>query len=278
MDLTAPTTDQIREAWDAVADGFDEHVTPLNLGYADDALARVGLAPGKRFLDVAAGSGSLAIPAARLGAYVVATDLSPRMVERLAARAQEEGLSTVETRVMDGCDLDLPDDGFDVAASQNGVSLFPDLGRGLAELVRVTKPGGQVMIVAFGPLPRAEFITFFVGALTAAVDGFNGPPMDPPPLPFQVADPGVLTQRLADAGLSDIGVDQITWSLPVRSGQHLWDLVLASNPIAGRWTATLTPEQVTGVTRVLDGMLRERSGGAPTAVLTAEVNIGIGTK
>lgn len=278
MAIAAPTTDQIRSAWDAVAHDFDEQVTPLNIDYAEGALRRAGLGRGMRFLDVAAGSGALSIPAARLGAKVVATDLSPRMIGRLAERARAEGLTTLVTDVMDGCDLALDSDSFDVAASQNGVSLFPDLHAGLAELVRVTKPGGRVMVIAFGPLPKAEFITFFMGAMQAAVEGFTGPSMDPPPLPFQVADPDVLGQRLGEAGLTDVSVEPVTWDLPVRSGSHLWDVVLASNPVAGQWTANLTEEQVTGVTRVLDGMLRERSGGGPTAVLNAELNVGIGTK
>lgn len=278
MAIHAPTTAQIREGWDAIADGFDEYVTPLNIGYGDDALDRVGVREGTRFLEVAAGTGSLAIPAARRGARVLATDLSPRMVARLADRARAEGLVDVEARVMDGCGLDLADGTFDVAASQNGVSLFPELTRGLAEMVRVTKPGGRIMIVAFGPLERAEFITFFLAAVRAVVPGFTGLPADPPPLPFQVADTEVLRQRLAEAGLTDVRVETTAWDMPFRSGAHFWQTMLASNPIAGSLTAGLTTEQTTEVTQTLDGMLRERSGGGPGATLTSEMKIGIGTK
>ena len=65
------TLEQIRNAWDSIAAGYDEFVTPSG-GWAlpEDALRRVGLRPGMRFLDVAAGSGALSIPAARLGAQV----------------------------------------------------------------------------------------------------------------------------------------------------------------------------------------------------------------
>jgi len=58
-----------------------------------------------RFLDVAAGTGALSIPAARLGAQVMATDISPAMVKRLNARAREEGLPNLDARVMDGLAL-----------------------------------------------------------------------------------------------------------------------------------------------------------------------------
>jgi ubiquinone/menaquinone biosynthesis C-methylase UbiE len=98
-----------------------------------------------RFLDVAVGSGTLSIPAARLGAQVLATDISPVMVERLRARADKEGLPNLETCVMDGQALELEEGSFDISGSQHGVSLFPDMPRGLRELVRVTKPEGRVI-------------------------------------------------------------------------------------------------------------------------------------
>ena len=98
------------EAWDAIAEGYDRYVAPQELDLANEALRLVGLAPGERFLDVAAGPGGLSLPAARLGAQVLATDWSPAMIERFEARVREEGLSKAEGRVMDCHALDLPDD------------------------------------------------------------------------------------------------------------------------------------------------------------------------
>lgn len=274
---TSPTPEQIRASWDRIAAGFDTFITPMNISFGEDALRRVDLTPGMRLLDVGAGSGALAIPAARRGADVVATDISPAMIERLTARARDEGLTNIDAHVMDGHALELDDDSFDVATSQHGVSLFPDIDRGLRELVRVTRPGGRVLIVAFGPLPKAEFITFFLGALSAAVPGFTGPPTEPPPLPFQVADPDLLHQKLVQAGLVEVRVTPAVWDIPVPSADHLWDAVTHSNPIGAQLVADLTEGQVTAARRVLDGMLRERSGGTPDAVLHTEVNVGIGT-
>lgn len=230
-----------------------------------------------RFLDVAAGSGALSIPAARLGAQVLATDISPALIERLDARAREEGLSNLESRVMDGQALELEDDTFEISGSQNGVSLFPDLKRGLRELVRVTKPGGRALIVAFGPPRKAEFLTFFLEALRTAVPSFIGPPMDPPPLPFQVADPEKLRRELTEAGLKDVRVETITWRMEFRSATHMWDVVPSTNPIGAMLVTDLTGGQRAEALQALDSMLRERSGDGPV-VLNTEVNIGIGTK
>lgn len=278
MPTQTPSQAQTRRAWDAIAPDYDTYVTPENIGYGERVLGRLGLGPGTRFLDVAAGSGALSIPAARMGAEVVATDIAPAMIERLTARAAAEGLSNLTGRVMDGQALEVEDDAFDVSASQHGVSLFPDLNRGLAGLVRATRPGGTVLVVAFGAIQKAEFLGFLIGAIRAVVPGFTGPPMDPPPLPFQLADPEVFHDRLTAAGLGDVTIDTITGDLPVGSAGHLWNLTTSSNPIGAQMVAGLTTAQRADVERVLDGILRERSGGEPGAVLHTEINIGTGTK
>ena len=277
--MTTQEQQEIRDAWDMIAAGYDEFVTPSGgMALAERALRRVGLRLDMRFLDVAAGSGALSIPAARLGAQVLAVDLSPAMVERLNTRAREEGLSNLEGRVMDGTALELEDNTFDISGSQFGVMLFPDLKSGLSELARVTKPGGHVLMVVYGPPQQVEFLGFFIGAMQAAVPGFTGLPMDPVPLPFQVANPEKLGQELAEAGLRDIRVETNTENLEFQSAKHMWDWVTNSNPIGAMMVADLTEEQRAAVQEALDGMLRQRSGGSGPAVLTSPVHIGIGTK
>jgi ubiquinone/menaquinone biosynthesis C-methylase UbiE len=176
-----------------------------------------------KFLDVVTGSGALSIPAAYLGAEVVAIDISPVMIERLILRASEERLSNLKGYVMDAHRLDLTDDTFDIAASMYGVMLLPDLPRAMRELVRVTKPDGRVLVISFGPPTVVEFLSFFLGAMKSVLLGFKGLPMDPPPLPFQVADPGKLRLEMVRAELKDIEVKTVTEKLELKSSSHLWD-------------------------------------------------------
>ena len=75
------------EAWDAIAEGYDRYVASQEVDLANEALRLVGLEPGERFLDVAAGPGGLSLPAARMGARVLATDWSAAMIERFEARS-----------------------------------------------------------------------------------------------------------------------------------------------------------------------------------------------
>jgi ubiquinone/menaquinone biosynthesis C-methylase UbiE len=266
------------EAWDAIAEGYDRYVAPQEVDLANEALRLVGLEPGERFLDVAAGTGGLALPAARLGARVLATDWSAAMIERFEARAQEEGLSQAEGRVLDCHALDLPDDSFDVTGSQFGVMLVPDQPRALREMVRVTKPSGRVLVIAYGSPAEFGALQVFISALKVVAPEFPGLPDDPPPLEFQVSDPDVLRQRLVDSGLKDVRVERTAERPAFASGQEMWDWVLFGNPIPGMLVADLTENQRTRLRQVLDGMLRERAGSNGRAVLTNAVNIGIGTK
>ena len=252
------------EAWDAIAEGYDRYVAPQEVDLANDALRLVGLESGERFLDVAAGTGGLSLPAARLGAEVLATDWSPVMIERFVARAREEGLSKAEGRVMDCHSLDLPDDTFDVTGSQFGVMLVPDQARALREMVRVTKPGGRVLVIAYGSPAELEFLQFFISALKAVAPEFAGLPDDPPPLEFQVADPEVLRQRLTEAGLKDVRVERTAERPAFVSGQEMWDWVLYGNPIPGMLLANLSEDHA----RVSARSSLECSASAPT--LTGE--------
>jgi ubiquinone/menaquinone biosynthesis C-methylase UbiE len=266
------------EAWDAIAEGYDRYVAPQEVDVANEALQLVLLEPGEQFLDVAAGPGGLSVPAARLGAEVLATDWSPAMIERLEARADHEGLRNVEARVMDCHALDLPDDSFDVTGSQFGVMLVPDQARALREMVRVTKPGGRVLLIAYGFPAELDFLQIFLGALTAVVPDFPGLPDDPPPLEFQVADPEVLRQRLADAGLRDVRVERAAERPAFASGQEMWDWVYYGNPMSDVILAAINEDQRARLREVLDGMLRERAGADGRALLTNSVNVGLGTK
>jgi ubiquinone/menaquinone biosynthesis C-methylase UbiE len=267
-----------REAWDAIAEGYDRYVAPQEVELANEALRLAGLEPGEVFLDVAAGTGGLSLPAARLGARVIATDWSPVMIERFEARIREENLSNAEGRVMDCHALDFPDASFDVTGSQFGVMLVPDQPRALGEMVRVTRPGGRVLVIAYGSPEEFGVLQVFIAALKAVAPEFAGLPDDPPPLEFQVADPEILRRRMTDAGLRNVSVERTAERPAFGAGSELWDWVLYGNPIPAVLVAELTEDQRTRLRQVLDGMVGERAGANGQAVLMNAVNIGIGTR
>ena len=268
-----------REAWDAIAEAYDAFVTVGEEELATQALLLAGLRAGDRFLDVAAGTGGLSLPAARLGAKVTATDWSPRMIERFEARVREEGIEGAQGRVMDCHALDFPDAEFDITGSQFGVMLVPNQPQALAEMARVTRPGGRVLLVAYANPAEFEALQTFIGALHAAVPDFQGLPDDPPPLEFQVSDPEVMRHRLTEAGLADVKVDSTHRErVVVDSGQQLWDWCLGGNPIPGMLVADLPEDRRVAIRSILDAAVAERANDHGEAVFTAPVNIGMGTR
>ncbi|MDY7104925.1 MAG: methyltransferase domain-containing protein [Actinomycetota bacterium] len=275
---TTPTTADAAKAWDRVADNYDAVLTGHANDIAESFLDRLPVGDGTDLLDVAAGSGALTVAAARRGASVTAIDLSAAMVDHLREHLTDLGLTDIEARVMDGQNLDLPDDRFDVAASQLGVMSFPDLPRGLREMARVTRPGGTVALVSVGaPPPEIEY-----GAVTyevvAEVDPtFPGVPADPPPLPFQVADPDVLHQRMTEAGLVDVSVENTPARLRFASGTALWVTVVYANPVTAALFEHLTTDQVDEIIRRLDAVVASRAGDDGVAILEMAMNIGIAT-
>jgi demethylmenaquinone methyltransferase/2-methoxy-6-polyprenyl-1,4-benzoquinol methylase len=126
-------------------------------------LARVG--PGSRVLDVATGTGDLAIELARRvspDGEVVGSDFAEGMLDRARAKAAAGGPG-VSPRFewADAMDLPYPDDHFDAATVGFGARNFSDLARGLAELARVVRPGGRVVVLEITTPTRAPLSYFY---------------------------------------------------------------------------------------------------------------------
>ena len=270
---------ETQEDWDNIAHGYDRTNTPTQMWLGNEGLMRAKVQDGMQFLDVASGTGALSIPAARLGAQVLAVDQSPNMLELLMGRARKENFD-IRTQIMDGHALELDDNSFDVAGSQFGVMLFPDMPTGIREMARVVKPGGRVLMIVYGDPHQIEFFGFFVGALQSVRPEFTGPPMDPVPLPFQLQDPDRLRSELVSVGLIDVNVETIIETTEFSSGKELWEWIVWSNPIVEMVLGSLDlkADETSIVQQTLEEMVQTRSGGNGPAKLTNPIHIGIGVK
>jgi SAM-dependent methyltransferase len=136
-----------------------------------------GISAGERVLDVAAGAGNVAIPAAATGAQVVASDLTPELLDRGRADAEDRGV-TLDWQVGDAEHLPYDDDSFDVVTSCVGVMFAPHHQESADELVRVCRPGGRIGLISWTP-------SGFIGQMFATMKPFVAPPpagAQPPPL------------------------------------------------------------------------------------------------
>jgi SAM-dependent methyltransferase len=136
-----------------------------------------GIGPGDRVLDVAAGTGNAAVPAAETGASVVASDLCPELLEQGSRLAAERGVD-LEWREANAHELPFGDNEFDVVMSCIGVMFAPFHQLAAGELIRVCKPGGRIGLISWTPEGH-------IGQLWAAMKPYAPPPppgAQPPPL------------------------------------------------------------------------------------------------
>ena len=182
---------KLRATW--IAGDFGEIAKLIEHG-AEEFVARLDLKPGMNVLDVACGTGNLAIPAAKIGATVTGVDIAPNLIDAANARAGAEG---VEARfdVGDAEDLPYDDASFDVVMTMFGAMFAPRPDVTAAELIRVCAPGGLIAMGNWTP-----------EAFTGQMFKTNAKHVPPPPnMPSPIlwgTEDNVRT-RLAD-GTSDL--------------------------------------------------------------------------
>jgi demethylmenaquinone methyltransferase/2-methoxy-6-polyprenyl-1,4-benzoquinol methylase len=154
---------QVRAMFDRIAGLYDLMNSVMTVGLHHEWRRRAAdlaaLSPGDRVLDVATGTGDLAVElAGRVGSAgeVVAIDFS----EEMLARAREKA-PAVRFQWGNALELDFPDDAFDAATVGFGARNFADLERGIAEMARVVRPGGRVVILEITTPTRGVLATFF---------------------------------------------------------------------------------------------------------------------
>jgi demethylmenaquinone methyltransferase/2-methoxy-6-polyprenyl-1,4-benzoquinol methylase len=166
-------------------------------------LARVG--PGTRALDVATGTGDLAIALARRGGEVVGSDFSEGMLERARAKS-----AAVRWEQANALALPYEDDAFDAATVGFGARNFSDLGRGVSEMARVVRPGGRVVILEITTPTKPPLSTFFslwfdrIVPLLGRVTGENQAYSYLPSSVKRFPGPYELGAVMAGAGLTDV--------------------------------------------------------------------------
>ena len=143
-----PLTARVQSTW--TSGDFGRIARSYERGAAE-FIARLELEPGDELLDVACGTGNLALPAARAGATVTGVDIAPNLIAQAKARAMEEKQSILFD-VGDAEALAYADDEFDVAVSMFGAMFAARPERAASELIRVVRPGGRIAMANWTPM------------------------------------------------------------------------------------------------------------------------------
>lgn len=210
-----------REQWSRVAKSWSEWAPTLKqwVGPATVRMLDMAcIAPGQRVLDIAAGAGSQTLEiAARVGptGYVLATDLTPAILEFAGENARNAGFANVDTRVMDGERIDVEPGSFDAAICRLGLMFFTDLPAGLAQIRRAIKRGGRLGAIVF-TTPEKNPTVAIPNAICRRYAHLPPPAPDQPGA-FRLGPPGVARELLLGAGFTEIEEQVVVSPLRLQS-------------------------------------------------------------
>jgi SAM-dependent methyltransferase len=217
---------------------------------AQDLLDACAISAGQEVLDVGAGTGNLALLAAEEGASVVASDLTPEMVEKGRARTDADGVD-VEWVVADAEDLPFEDERFDCAASVFGAIFAPRPEVMISELFRVVRPGNTVGLTAWGDYGlQAEMFAVF--------DDYR--PKTDAPAPSLWGDPAVAEERLAPHA-NRVQTHKLTLPWEFDSWDRAWEVYANNGPMVAL-RGLVGDEQWGEIRGRIEDVVKSRTGGS----------------
>jgi SAM-dependent methyltransferase len=221
-----------RYGWDLAAASY-ELLWQAQLAPAQaELLACAGLAPGERVLDVASGTGIIALKAAAQvspGGEVIGTDLSGRMVEAARQRAVQMQCMNARFERMDAEKLELPDHSIDVVLCALGLMYVPSPDQAILEMRRVLTHHGRIVLAVWGERSRCGWADIFP-IIDAEVSS------EVCPLFFRLGQADALADVCANAGLKVTKCSRIASTLDYTDGDQACNAAFIGGPVALAWS------------------------------------------
>jgi SAM-dependent methyltransferase len=199
-----------KQAYD-FATSLEQVCLPLQGAALDAAL----VGPGTRLLDAGCGAGLLALLASLRGAHVTAIDAS----SGLLAIARQR-VPPADVREGDLEALPFADSSFDAVTAVNSVFYAADMAVAMRELARVVRPGGRVVVTAWGSPERCQFLAAVMPRLAPLMP--PPPPGTEPPHPGALSQPGALATLLKTAGLHPVDEGEVACPFVFRETEASW--------------------------------------------------------
>ena len=217
-----------RYGWDK-ASGYYEAFWQKQLFPAQQKLLELAdIKKGDRIIDIACGTGLVSFPAAEQTAdrgFVMANDISDKMVETGTAIAKERKLSNISFQRMDAEELDVEDNSFDIALCALGLMYFPDPLKAIKEMYRLLKPGGHAVVAVWGRRKNCGWAEVFeiVDRRVAS---------EVCPMFFNLGNEGTLQQYMKAGGFKNISMERINTVLDYNSGEEACGAAFLGGPVA----------------------------------------------
>ncbi|HEX5221712.1 MAG TPA: class I SAM-dependent methyltransferase [Verrucomicrobiae bacterium] len=203
------------QLWGARACDWATCVEQVSLPLFGATLDAARVTTGTRLLDAGCGAGLLALLASLRGAQVTAIDAAPNL---LAIARQR--LPTADVREGDLEMLPFADASFDAVTAVNSIFYAEDMAAAMRELARVVRPGGRIIVTAWGPPERCQFLAAVMPALGPLMP--PPPPGTLPPHPGALSQPGALAALLKSAGLRVVDEGEVACPFVFPSAEASW--------------------------------------------------------
>lgn len=211
------TSQNVVEAWRESAQYWAKHSDTIRTMFMPLTRALVehaGIHEGQSVLDVAGGSGEPSLTIAEIvgpKGSVTCTDAVNEMVETARSEARRRGITNVQFQQCTADALPFPSDSFDVTVSRLGAMFFPDPVAAIREMLRVTKPGGNLALAVW----HKSELNPFCHVVTSVIDRHINPGVVDPDAPnaFRFAEPGKLAGAMTEAGANDVKEEVVKFDI-----------------------------------------------------------------
>jgi SAM-dependent methyltransferase len=203
------------QLWGARAQDWAAYTEQVSLPLFGAVLDAARVSPGTRLLDAGCGAGLLVLLASLRGAEVSALDASAALTAIVRQR-----VPAADVREGDLEALPFADSTFDAVTAVNSLFYAADMEAAMRELLRVMRPGGRVVVTAWGPPERCQFLTAVMPALGPLMP--PPPPGTSPPHPGALSQPGALAAVLKRAGLRVLQEGEVACPFVFPSTEVSW--------------------------------------------------------
>ena len=254
--------EQILGAWRESAKYWTKHrrivramFAPITAAMIEDA----GIGAGQTILDVAGGTGEPSLTLSEIvgaGGWVTYTDAIPEMVEAARTESERKELSNLSFHQCLADSLPFDAASFDVVTCRLGVMLFPQPSTAVREMLRVTKPGGRIVLAVWHTTEANPFFSSITDVIGRYVES---PPTEPEaPGAFRFAEHGLLARLVEEAGVAEVGNRVFNFKLEAPlSIDEFWPLRVELSDTLREKTAMLSRTQLAGVVEDVRAMVRE---------------------
>ncbi len=273
-DWQASVSEEAR-AWNSIAEGWHDWIPKMREWYAPATELMLDLAhiqAGDRLLDIAAGDCDQSIAAARrIGpeGYVLAIDVAEEMLEIGARVAREAGIENIETQVMDGTNLDLPDSSFDAVICRFALMFFPDPASALRGINRVLRGGGSVSVVIYAVDGDPEWLE------AASVVRRHLGLLDGPDSAEDLGEPDALRRALEEGGFREIETHLLNLPIHMTSAAEYVRYFQSTSPTISDLVSQLSQDERRSIWNEVQNTLSVYEGSDGFAV-THNVIVGAG--